>query len=631
MYQRLCVFVVLVGCLAMAAPAAAHHPRHVATDEPAEPPQRGWLAQTTPTPVERPSIRAAAKAAPAAQVDLELLGSLALAPGGVEAHADVAGYSRVVRAPGAAPVRQNFAFVGKWRQRCPGTGVDVIDISNPRFPLKLSDTADHPDTSMEDMQAMRIGDRDVMVTGLQDCNADPSVEGATGLEVHDITDPANPEVLAFFPTQAGGVHELDLTRTPDGRVLALLAVPDLEALTADEDARGGTGDMIVVDLSNPARPVQISEYGILDDSRFGLETYLDVGQGGDARAYLHSVRANADGTRAYLSYWDAGVITLDISNPAQPRVLGRTGYEPGEEGNAHSVDEARGGNILVQADEDFSPFEITFESSAFEGARSAVEAQFSLPLTESPGRRLAGEVVSVGRGCPANSFPTPPAAPNAPADNPEDPYSADPRGKIALIERGACAFTLKAARAVRAGATAVVIYNSAAFGDALALPGGVSPVVLPDGTRVDIDVPVLFVARSTGLALATAGSTIAASAEFNGWGFLRIWDNRDPEEPRQLSTFATPNTFNAGLATQGIYSVHNPEVVGNRMYVSWYNDGIRVVDISRPSAPREQGAWVGEGRPAGAPPVDIWSVVPFRGLLLASDRNHGLYILRRGN
>ena len=34
-----------------------------------------------------------------------------------------------------------------------------------------------------------------------------------------------------------------------------------------------------------------------------------------------------------------------------------------------------------------------------------------------------------------------------------------------------------------------------------------------------------------------------------------------------------------------------------------------------------------EGRPQGAPPVNIWSVVPHRGVLLASDRDHGLYVL----
>ena len=35
--------------------------------------------------------------------------------------------------------------------------------------MKLSDTNDYPDTSMENMQAMEIGGRDVLAIGLQDC------------------------------------------------------------------------------------------------------------------------------------------------------------------------------------------------------------------------------------------------------------------------------------------------------------------------------------------------------------------------------------------------------------------------------------------------------------------------------
>jgi len=38
------------------------------------------------------------------------------------------------------------------------------------------------------------------------------------------------------------------------------------------------------------------------------------------------VRANVDGTRAYLSYWDAGFIMLDPTDPTNPRYLGRTEY-----------------------------------------------------------------------------------------------------------------------------------------------------------------------------------------------------------------------------------------------------------------------------------------------------------------
>jgi minor extracellular serine protease Vpr len=61
---------------------------------------------------------------------------------------------------------------------------------------------------------------------------------------------------------------------------------------------------------------------------------------------------------------------------------------------------------------------------------------------------LSGDVVAVGRGCPAD-----PAAGIAA----EDPYTANPAGKIALIDRGVCGFSAKVDRAARAGAKGVLI------------------------------------------------------------------------------------------------------------------------------------------------------------------------------
>jgi hypothetical protein len=599
----------LAALLALAAPASASHSVPVGITDDRSEAVGAPAPAAAPSHVNRARARVPSALPPGRGVDLSLLGSLRLDPPDVGAHGDVAGY-------------RSLAFVGKWRGPCPGTGVDIISLERPAVPRKLSDTADHANTSMEDMQAMRIGDRDVLATGLQDCRGPDLPSGTEGLELHDITDPAAPQLLSLLPT-GEGVHELDLTRTPDGRALALLAVPSLEVATADADLRGGSGDLLIVDITDPRDPVQVAEWGVIDSGRFGLEFYLDVVQGADPRTYLHSVRANADGTRAYLSYWDAGVITLDISDPAAPRVLGRTGFEPGEEGNAHSVDEARGGDLLIQADEDYAPFETVFTSTALAGRRRLSEAPFGAPVAGLPRRTFAGEVVSVGRGCPAGA-PTP--------DSPEDPYTGDPRGKVALIERGSCRFDFKVARAIQAGAVGVVIYNSEGNGDEGLVPAGERSVTLPDGSVVEIAIPVFGASRSVGLALAAGAApvTIRAEADFNGWGFLRIWDNRNPSEPVLLSTFATPNTLSPsapGLAEGRWYTAHNPEVVGDRMYVSWYADGVRVVDIRRPGAPRELGAWAGAGRPAGAPPVDIWSVVPHRGLLLASDRNHGLYVL----
>ncbi|MGH3130552.1 MAG: PA domain-containing protein [Gaiellaceae bacterium] len=543
---------------------------------------------------------------------VDLVGALKLEPFNLGVHGDVAAYKKL-------------AFVGKWREACPGTGVDVIDISRPSAPVKIADTRDTADTSMEDMQAMKIGRRDVLAVGLQDCNNVAGV-GRSGLELYDISNPRSPQLLSFFDVdQFGvdvtGVHELDLVRTEEGRVLALLAVPDLEALSSDDAGLNGTGDLLILDIGNPANPVLVAEWGVLDEPTLGVPFYLGVRQGGDARTYLHSVRANEDGDLLYLSYWDGGVVFLDVSDPADPVFRGRTAYAEGEEGNAHSVAEAEDGEVLVQADEDFTPFHLEFTSSAFSGLRDAIEGAFTPPVVTQPGRQMAGEVVFVGRGCPAGSI--------APGSA-EDPYLADPAGKIALIERGACRFDNKIGRAQLAGATGVIVFNNAAGGEVLVLMGGEDPVTLPDGTVVDITISAFFVARSTGLLLRDGAPpvTARAAAVFDGWGFLRLFDVDDPASPVALSTFATPNVSNEAVALDGTFSVHNPEVRDETLYASWYSDGVRVIDIDDPEDPREIASWTGAGAPSGAPPVNIWSVVPHRGLLVASDRNFGLYVLK---
>jgi hypothetical protein len=61
--------------------------------------------------------------------DVDLVGALRLEPFNLGVHGDVAGY-------------KDLAFVGKWREACPCTGVNIIDISNPREPVKIADTRD---------------------------------------------------------------------------------------------------------------------------------------------------------------------------------------------------------------------------------------------------------------------------------------------------------------------------------------------------------------------------------------------------------------------------------------------------------------------------------------------------------
>jgi subtilisin family serine protease len=78
-------------------------------------------------------------------------------------------------------------------------------------------------------------------------------------------------------------------------------------------------------------------------------------------------------------------------------------------------------------------FEVNATNIAYNGM------SFALPAPTSG----TEEIVFVGRGCDIDL-----------------PYLADPAGKVALIERGACSFNEKAVNALAAGATAAVIHNS---------------------------------------------------------------------------------------------------------------------------------------------------------------------------
>lgn len=85
------------------------------------------------------------------------------------------------------------------------------------------------------------------------------------------------------------------------------------------------------------------------------------------------------------------------------------------------------------------------------------------------GGGVTGDVVFVGRGCPAGSID---------GTNPDDPYLASPSGKIALIDRGACAVSLKIDRAAKAGATGVLL-GLVAPGDAIPFSSGGGSAFVP--------------------------------------------------------------------------------------------------------------------------------------------------------
>lgn len=363
---------------------------------------------------------------------------------------------------------QNFAYVGTWSRGCPGAGVKVIDIADPAAPFQVASLASYPASSAENMIAIDARTSafqgDLMAVGLQSC----APGGPVGVDFWDVTDPAQPQWLGYLATpRTGGVHELHLFQR-DGRIFALLAVPYSE-YTTDQ------GDFRIVEATDPRHPVQVSDWGAFRD--LGVSESLARGQ--DPYIYAHSPNISPDGRTAYVSYWDAGLMILDISDPATPRLIGRITDPRSQEGNTHS------------------------------------------------------------------SYPS------------------------------------------------------------------------PDGR------------------LLAVGDEV-----FDSGGYLRLYDLSDPANPVPLSIFSTPRTRGEndpdwGPPVHGWYTAHNPVFAGNRLFVSWFSDGVRVLDVSDPSRPREIASFVPPDPPAPpgravAIPVRtlVWGVFVRGDLVLASDMNYGLYILR---
>ena len=77
-----------------------------------------------------------------------------------------------------------------------------------------------------------------------------------------------------------------------------------------------------------------------------------------------------------------------------------------------------------------------------------------------------------------------------------------------------------------------------------------------------------------------------------GFGYLRAWDYSDLSDPVQIGEYRTPNSSGSKDVRAGDYTIHNPLIVGTDLYISWYTDGIRVVNAADPRNLREVAYFV---------------------------------------
>jgi hypothetical protein len=99
-----------------------------------------------------------------------------------------------------------------------------------------------------------------------------------------------------------------------------------------------------------------------------------------------------------------------------------------------------------------------------------------------------------------------------------------------------------------------------------------------------------------------------AGAPAGDLGGVELWDAAAGERLARIEASPTGDATYEGVWT----TPHNFDVVGDRLYTSWYRGGVRVHDVSDPAAPEELARW---RDPAG---TEFWTAQRADGSVVAS-------------
>ena len=530
----------------------------------------------------------------------------------------------------------NFAFLAAWGVvTCKYNGVHVVDISDPAAPEEVafigSKEGSYPG---EGVQAITLTtpafNGDILVTNNEKCNART---GFGGMNIYDVTDPAHPVPLAEGVGDETVAGQGKKAANEIHSVFAWDAGDKAYAVIVDNIEEP---DVDILDITDPRKAHLIAEYDL--DELFPQITQPTIPD--LVEIFQHDMVVKEIAGRYVLlsSYWDAGYVMLDVTDPTNPLYLGDTDFTDPDpealesagivappEGNAHQAEFTLHNDYVVGADEDFGPYAARVRNDTDGNHIRAPSGNDTRQLTE--GQVITGPTVFVGRACPGD-----PAVPAGGAGT-----------QIAVVERGVCTFTEKVAAVLAAGGyEAVLIFNRTA-------PDGCASPLFMD---VAGDIPTFGVAsRASGfaifdvpydhaaclagngtqlapIAVGTVGDTLTIQSQFDGWGYVHLYRNQ-PGKMTELDTYAIPEAHSVahakGFGDLSVHEVATSHVDNNLMYFSYYSGGFRVVRIIN-----DELVEVGHRiEPGGS---NLWGVEVFSDggneYVAASDRDFGLLIYR---
>jgi hypothetical protein len=283
-------------------------------------------------------------------------------------------------------------YVGHQRPTSGTTIVDVADPGNPRLLARI----DVPEGWHS--HKVRVADG-IMIVNHEKFGKAARGEIGGGLGIYDVSRPSEPRLISKWPTIGGGVHRFDF----DGRYAYIS--PTVE---------GYVGNIVMIlDLADPAKPVEVGRWWIPGQWEAGGEAYPWADW--VAPRCHHPLRY---GDRLYVSYWHHGLFILDISDLARPKPVAHVNTSPAFPHPTHTClripQKLRGRDIMVVADEDVAKLWPSAPSFAWVYDITNERLPVSIATYQVPGLDLDGRPQPAMTGChqpsersTARSFPSP--------------------------------------------------------------------------------------------------------------------------------------------------------------------------------------------------------------------------------
>ena len=215
-------------------------------------------------------------------------------------------------------------YMGTWGndEVCPGTGVRVIDVSDPAQPIRLTSFAGADEFRGTAADSIWVGDvhtaafdGSVAVVGLRLCDeqrwASPSGQFA-GFAIYDVTEPDNPILMSEVHSGPGtsGARDVDVVSDREG-VVAVVTIPGSHL-----DHPDGLGDVRFYDLTDPAAAVALSDWSLRGNGPPLLVGLMALGAGD---LPLDAVSATWGGSgQVIVAHPAVGLVAVDASDPKRP-------------------------------------------------------------------------------------------------------------------------------------------------------------------------------------------------------------------------------------------------------------------------------------------------------------------------